>query len=680
MILMIQVLLVIAQANPILKSINNLVGNLSANPNSAMTGVDFKISLSPSVHSLKASAEIHWNSPQKSFDFSLHRNLSIAPNEAYTIEQRRLQDILPDYVQSYRLTFRTPQMQAHLDYQGLINEPIVEGQSPGIITDQGVSLLSESFWHPLFDTEVPWRVEVQLPDSTWKVMIPGVRTQIDEYHVRFESYTPVRDLALVADRFQIFQTFSGSGKWIQVWLKNNEAALAQSYLNLVPNYIDDYSSRIGAFPFSGYTVVENSLETGYAFPGFTLLGPSVIRLPFLLRSSLPHEVLHSWWGNSVLVDYNRGNWCEGLTTYMADHFYAIKDGKGPEYRRSTLQNFQNFVSQDKDFPLREFVSRNDRGTQAVGYGKSMMLFQMLENYLGADKFYGALSQFFTNQVWKTVGFADLQKAFEKHVHQSLDAFFLPWLDQLGAPHLAIHDLKISNTDIELTLQQTRTSGAHPYVLPLKLRVLSEDGSLQDYKINLVEPEQKFHISAIAKPKKLWIDPEFEVFRTLYAEETPFAMSQILSENQELTISLPVFQREAYESWVDAFQGLYSKKIRVITDQEPMPTGGALWVIGYQNQHSQILKTALKVRQLDFTDRELKYNSKIWNLDRSSVFVGESLNKRPVVWVWADEKQPATVLVQKIKHYTTFSIVGFTDQKNDFKQTWPILSSPLIREF
>ena len=40
----------------------------------------------------------------------------------------------------------------------------------------------------------------------------------------------------------------------------------------------------------------------------TLLGPRVIRLPFIFKSSYPHEILHNWWGNGVYVDYASGNW------------------------------------------------------------------------------------------------------------------------------------------------------------------------------------------------------------------------------------------------------------------------------------------------------------------------------------------------------------------------------------
>ena len=101
-----------------------------------------------------------------------------------------------------------------------------------------------------------------------------------------------------------------------------------------------YSGLIGPYPFNKFALVENFWETGYGMPSFTLLGPEIIRFPFILHSSFPHEILHNWWGNSVFVDYGTGNWCEGLTAYLADHLVEEQRGKGAEYRRGTLQKYR----------------------------------------------------------------------------------------------------------------------------------------------------------------------------------------------------------------------------------------------------------------------------------------------------------------------------------------------------
>jgi len=57
----------------------------------------------------------------------------------------------------------------------------------------------------------------------------------------------------------------------------------------------------------------------------------VVRLPFITETSLGHEVLHSWFGNSVEVDAGQGNWCEGLTTYLADQAFAADKGTDADH-------------------------------------------------------------------------------------------------------------------------------------------------------------------------------------------------------------------------------------------------------------------------------------------------------------------------------------------------------------
>src|SRR5690625_7493030 len=89
-------------------------------------------------------------------------------------------------------------------------------------------------------------------------------------------------------------------------------------------------------------------------PSFTLLGPQIIRFPFILHSSYPHELLHNWWGNGVCVDFDTGNWCEGLTAYMADHLIAEQRGEGADYRRDILQDYSDYVTPENEFPLSDF--------------------------------------------------------------------------------------------------------------------------------------------------------------------------------------------------------------------------------------------------------------------------------------------------------------------------------------
>lgn len=127
-----------------------------------------------------------------------------------------------------------------------------------------------------------------------------------------------------------------------------------------------YSKLIGPYPYKKFALVENFWETGYGMPSFTLLGPKIIRFPFILHSSYPHEILHNWWANGVFVDLNAGNWNEGLTAYLSDHLVKEQRNQGVEYRRTTLQKYTDYVAKSKDFPIMEFRSRHSSATEAVG--------------------------------------------------------------------------------------------------------------------------------------------------------------------------------------------------------------------------------------------------------------------------------------------------------------------------
>jgi isochorismate hydrolase len=59
---------------------------------------------------------------------------------------------------------------------------------------------------------------------------------------------------------------------------------------------------------------------------FTCSGQRSSVYPLSVSSSYPHEILHNWWGNGVFVDVQQGNWCEGLTAYLADHLLQEQRG------------------------------------------------------------------------------------------------------------------------------------------------------------------------------------------------------------------------------------------------------------------------------------------------------------------------------------------------------------------
>ncbi len=79
------------------------------------------------------------------------------------------------------------------------------------------------------------------------------------------------------------------------------------------------------------------------------------------------------------------------------------------------------------FPLAQFTSRHSEQSEAVGYGKAMMMFHMLRRQLGDDTFMRALQDFYRDYRFKIAGFADLERAFAQTSGKDLQPFFAQWV-------------------------------------------------------------------------------------------------------------------------------------------------------------------------------------------------------------------------------------------------------------
>ena len=276
----------------------------------------------------------------------------------------------------------------------------------GTITPAGTLLLDGAGWYPYLDADrTTYRLRVEAPAGTVAVTAGrslGHMTDGDRTVSTWEVDYPVRGLSLSAARYQVREKTVGR-LTAATYLLPESADLSDQYLEATVRYLQFYEELFGPYPFEKFAVVENFFPTGYGFPSYTLLGSRVLRLPFIIDTSLGHEIAHCWWGNGVYVDDSSGNWSEGLTTYVADYLY--KERKSPEaareYRQQILRNYATLVNPGNDFPISRFQSRNSPLTKTIGYDKCAMVFHMLRRRLGEEVFWGSLRDIYQGLPFQT---------------------------------------------------------------------------------------------------------------------------------------------------------------------------------------------------------------------------------------------------------------------------------------
>jgi len=555
-------------------------------------------------------------------------------------------------------------------------------ETSGVVSKEGVYLSGSGFWYPFVGNELlEFTLEVQQP-AGWHVISQGNGTSRDDKGMaRWESHGAMDEIYLVGGPMNVWREQAGNVEAL-AYLREKDDALAAKYLTATAQYIEMYRSLIGPYPYGKFALVENFWETGYGMPSFTLLGPQIIRFPFILTSSYPHEILHNWWGNSVFVDYESGNWCEGLTAYMADHLIQEQRGKGGEYRQDTLKKYRDYVKEGRDFPLTEFRSRHSAATEAVGYGKTSMGFHMLRLKVGDDAFRRALQRFYREYRGKRATFGDVQKVFEAVSNQNLARFFDDWVKRPGAAVLAVSDTGVRREGAAWKLEGTlaQTQGGQPFALDVPLVVQTASG-IKAERVALDAASQRFSITLDAEPQVLNVDPGFDLFRKLDPRETPTSIGQIFGEPKILALvpsAAPADRQAAYRELMKGWQSdAHGIEVKLDSEVAELPADRAVWLLGRENRHAAQLFPG----PVDAAKGQMSVEGESMPLAGHSAVLTTRHPKnaeKAIGWLFVDPAAAFPGMGRKLPHYGKYSYLGFQGDEptNVIKGQWPGADSPL----
>ena len=587
-----------------------------------------------------------------------------------------------------------------IKYKGKIDSPVERSdenyargfcESPGIIWEKGVYLAGSTYWVPYFNDEfITFNLTTTLPNN-WKNVTVGKRTldEIkDSIHIdKWESLTPQEEVFLIAAPFTEYSYPMGAVT-AYAFLRTPDEGMANKYLETTAQYMEMYRKLVGPFPYTKFALVENFWETGYGMPSFTLLGEKVIRFPFILHSSYPHELLHNWWGNSVYVDFETGNWCEGITVYMADHLIKEQRGQADEYRRATLQKYTNYVTPENDFPVNEFLSRYDSPSESVGYGKSSMFFHMLRQKVGDDLFVRGFQKFNRDNKFKRASFDDIRIAFEEITEQDFKWFFEQWIDRTGAPEIVLENVKVKSirdfTNVSFILKQIQAGDV--FYLDVPVTIVTENGAHSEvFEMN--EKEAKFSINIKDKPLKLLIDPQFDIFRILDPRETPPTFTEAYGAEHTLVI-LPDDDSKDYQLYKD-FSELWKTgkedKFTVISqnDVSELPSDEAIMLLGLDNKFASVIDDAINGYGSDLLPNGVKYGKRELANNDNSFFmsvVNPNNLKAVITLLSIGNKDAVNGLNRKLPHYGKYSYLAFSggEPTNIEKGQWSVNNSPLVK--
>ncbi len=539
---------------------------------------------------------------------------------------------------------------------------IIQNEFDNLISPSGISLTSD--WYPLPNQPMLFHVAAILPDNFSAI------TEADSFPLKQQGNMvsatfsrPVTDIHFAAGPYSVEKQKVREGLFVYSMFFKEDQDLAGGYLQAAGDYINRYEKEIGPYPYNHYVIVANRLPTGYGMPTFTLLGQMVLQLPFIKETSLGHEIVHSWFGNAVEVNSSQGNWCEGLTTFLADHAYREDKGEGVADRLESITRYLSYVHKDSAIPLADFRSASHdqplaEARRAVGYERGSLLFQELREKIGFKPFGDGLRRFYIENYGKQATWDDLKMSFEAASGADLGTFFSERLLRSYIPDLGVEDIKIEysgeHTILSFKLLQ-KSEKPFSLVVPIRIKTMSSTINLTT---KITERTTRIPASIDQLPLEFTIDPEHAFLRKLTAEELPPVWSRFLGAEKKLVILAKESDRDLYQPLLD---GLGKKMLPFTTAAKVTNlelSRNNLLFLGIDQAPSKALFGLPNHLKEGFT-LDVRRNP----LNRSYV----------AVLISSSEKDQTMSISNRISHYGKYSYLEFQNGHNVTKRIQPTTS-------
>jgi len=509
-----------------------------------------------------------------------------------------------------------------------------------------------SGWYPQPDGLVKYMLSATLPENFIAISESEYTTVQKKDRARifmFEFNHPLDSLHLAASNRYVQKKERYKNVDIETYFFKEDAHLADAYLTYTKKYLAMYEKMLASYPYRRFAIVENILPTGNSMPTFTLLGNQVVRLPFIVKTSLGHEILHQWFGNSVYIDFVSGNWAEGLTTYLSDHYYAALEGKDSTYRKQILVDYNAYVHKDNAMPLSDFTSRSNKAQSVIGYGKGAMLFHGLHRLYGDETFYAALRDFIRQNRFRQASWLDIQHAFERATGEKLYTYFGNWLTRKNIPRLEVKNTKLYVEQGKLKLNFDLLQQGESY--PLNIPITFYAGKHKHTQwVEVKNLKESISLPLDDPPNKVVMDENYALMRHLAPEETPPVLAGIMGKEKLIAV-ISSMKRSTYQPLIDAL-GVktiaYATPNNITFDQIQK---NSLLIAGYDNPVVKMLfgKQTISEEGLYVKMYKNPYNA-----------------SERVALLHATDKQQTQAVKYKMSHYGKYTEIAFKDGRNTYK--------------
>lgn len=335
---------------------------------------------------------------------------------------------------------------------------------------------------------------------------------------RFVCKQPVLVGNFVAGQY-ITKSLRFGGYELQFFVKPGSESRIASYGDSMGHALEFYSRQYGAPAFgSRFIIAQTDDEAIDAYSGQGMLFLASKFFDSTRPASedrLQREVAYQWWGQTVGLKTFDDAWIsQGLAEWSAFAFReSVLTGSALDTAQHEEQERALTFEQTASIARAPAILDDQSAAyQSIVFYKGAMVFRMLRETLGKDKFNQLLSQFLNQNRNKNASIDEFERLTTQIAGQNMRYFFAQWVEGTGVPEFSADYQIIRTREGKFRTRGTVRQNFDTLNMPVELNLRSEGGDSQTTTVQFTSKSEDFDFESNGQPVEVVVDPNEKILR------------------------------------------------------------------------------------------------------------------------------------------------------------------------
>jgi aminopeptidase N len=305
---------------------------------------------------------------------------------------------------------------------------------------------------------------------------------------------------------------------IQFYAKPGSEGRINSYAEMMGQVLEFYSKQYGAPIFGTRLVVaqvdDESLDS-YSGPGIIFLASKLFDSSRSLpEEKLQREVAYQWWGQTVGLKSFDDAWIsQGLAEWSAFAFREsnLTGGALEAAQREQQERALTFEQTASIARAPGALDDQSAAYQSIVFHKGAMVFRMLRESMGKEKFDRLLHSFLEQYRGKNASIDDFEKLASQIAVENLRYFFAQWVEGTGVPEFTVDYQIIRTRSGKFRTRGTVKQTLDNLRMPVQL-MLRAEGDNQTTTTRIDGKSEDFDFESNGQPLEVVVDPNYKILR------------------------------------------------------------------------------------------------------------------------------------------------------------------------